>query len=67
MHVNRKCGGERGRTGEVGDGVGDGERGAYALAAAGHVLPEQELGESLLHHVDLCHTQTQTRKAKNFP
>jgi hypothetical protein len=43
----------RERTGEVGDGVGDGERGADALAAAGHVLAEQELGEALLHHVDL--------------
>ena len=33
------------RTAEVGDGVGDGERGADALAAAGHVLAEQELRE----------------------
>jgi len=46
----------RQRTGEVGDGVGDGERGADALAAAGHVLAEQELREALLHHVDLWRT-----------
>ena len=44
------------RTAEVGDGVGDGERGADALAAAGHVLAEQELREALLHHVDLWRT-----------
>jgi hypothetical protein len=43
----------RERTGEVGDGIGDGERGADALPAARHVLAEQELREALLHHVDL--------------
>lgn len=38
-------------TGEVGEGVGQGERRGDALAAAGHVLAEQQLGEPLLHHV----------------
>jgi hypothetical protein len=41
------------RTAEVGDGVGDGERGADALAAPGHVFAEQQLGEPLLHHLHL--------------
>lgn len=31
------------RTREVGDGVGDGERGVGALAAHGHVLSEEAL------------------------
>jgi hypothetical protein len=39
---------------EVGDGVGQRERGRHALAGAGHVLAQQELGELLLHHVQLC-------------
>ncbi len=41
------------RTVEVGDGVGDGDGGADALAAAGHVLAEQELGEPLLDELQL--------------
>jgi hypothetical protein len=41
-------------TAEVGDGVGDGERRADALAAPGHVLAEQQLREPLLHHLHLC-------------
>jgi hypothetical protein len=50
-------------TAEVGDGVGDGERGADAIAAAGHVLAEEELREALLHHVDLWRTQAPTQRS----
>jgi len=45
------------RTAEVGDGVGDGERGADALAAPGHVLAEQQLREPLFHHLHLWQFQ----------
>jgi hypothetical protein len=56
MTVETAWGGRSGSslTAEVGDGVGDGERGAYALSAPRHVLAEQQLGEPLLHHLHLC-------------
>jgi hypothetical protein len=52
------------RTVEVGDGVGDGDGGADALAAAGHVLAQQELREALLHQLHLCaHIPYQVRSS----
>jgi hypothetical protein len=66
------------RTAEVGDGVGDGERGADALAAPGHVLSQQQLREPFFHHVRLWrksvgpHGQilnitAETELLRNFP
>jgi hypothetical protein len=46
-------GGRAYRTAEVSDGVGDGERGADALATPGHVLSQQQLREPFFHHVRL--------------
>ena len=39
---------------EVGDGVGEGERGGHPFPGPGHVLPEQQLAELLLHQLHVC-------------
>jgi hypothetical protein len=46
------------RTVEVGDRIGDGGGAGDPLAAAGHVLPEQELREPLPHQLQLCNSTT---------
>ena len=39
---------------EVCDGIGESESGGDPFARAGHVLPKQQLGELLLHQVQVC-------------
>jgi hypothetical protein len=39
---------------EICDGVGESKSGGDTFAGAGHVLAEQQLGELLLHQINLC-------------
>lgn len=39
---------------KISDGIGESKSGGHPFARAGHVLPKQQLGEFLLHQIQVC-------------